>query len=235
MANIFRWDNQCLRMSQLNWYNTYSTSTRTSVTVEESSWSASSVGDKLVTCSFCQWPSAGRMRLNGKGWDETREPWGPEGVSMLRPCPRRSAVPPGLLEAKHLPSIVPNLQVFRFLKLLPYYCSSQSCWNCWNNPLVILPHLSFNLQLSPLILISITFLKKWFFPFSFRMFCRFKNICFLFDQHLPVLYLCLQTQPPACTPTLTDSILLFSGFMSHFCLSLTLLQSLFIYPLLLET
>lgn len=114
MANIFRWNNQCLRMSQLNWYNMYSTSTHTSVTVEESSWSASSIGDKLVTCSFCQWPSAGRMRLNGKGWDETRELWGPEAVSMLHPCSRRSAVPLGLLEAKDLPSIVPNLQVFRF-------------------------------------------------------------------------------------------------------------------------
>lgn len=144
--------------------------------------------------------------------------------------------PSGPPWGKRSPKYCPRPPGFQILELLPCYCSSQSCWNCWNNPIVILPHLSFNLQLSPVILISITFLKQWFSPSSFRMFCRFKNICFLFDQHLPVLYLCLQTQPPACTPTLTDSIfVLFSGFISHFCLSLTLLQSLSIYPLLLET
>lgn len=106
-----------------------------------------------------------------------------------------------------------------------------SCWSLFISDKIALifhllfpPQLSFNLVFSTYILIPIMFLS-----FQLQKVLQILNVSFLFDQHLPVLYLHLQTDTCIYTHILTQSLFCFQGsFPTFICHSPFFNPTLFI-------
>lgn len=105
-------------------------------------------------------------------------------------------VPPCLLHTNNLPSIVLKLQVSELSLSFVTRVHKNAETAVKLQLLLLPPHLSFNLQLPPL-----AFLFQSFLSLQLQNVFQLLYLFFLFDRHLPVLYLCLQTDTCVHTHT----------------------------------